>query len=175
MLAMPFPVPLHLRYCPHHCHRTDHVPLLSTTLGGSSTPAAHCTSSGASGCFCLYQGGKWPRMLTSGTAGASVNLSQQSCSVWWWASGSKQAGAPHQTNVLQGSWSNGPALGSVTVSTGTPVLIQTRNSTAATVTYLKDKSWNRCFARCLRCAASDHLRLPAIKPSGSNKSDMHRT
>lgn len=40
---------------------------------------------------------------TSGTAGASVNLSQQSPSVCSWMSGSKHpAGAPHQVNVLHG-------------------------------------------------------------------------
>jgi hypothetical protein len=93
----------------HQCHRTDHVPFVSVTVEGKRTPADHCTSSGALGCRLRYQSGKTPRILTSGIAGASVNFSQQSCRVWWWASGSKQTSAPHQANVLQGSRSNGPA------------------------------------------------------------------
>jgi len=39
---------------------------------------------------------------TSGAMGASENLSQQSCSVWLWMSGSKHVRSPHQVNVLQG-------------------------------------------------------------------------
>jgi len=49
------------------------------------------------------------RKRTSGLAGASVHLSQQSPRVWLWASGSKQVASPHQLNALQGSAWNGPS------------------------------------------------------------------
>ena len=65
----------------HQCHRTDHDPFVSATPCGRSTPAIHCTSNGAFGCFFRYQSGNLPRIFTSGLAGASVNFSQQSCSV----------------------------------------------------------------------------------------------
>jgi hypothetical protein len=47
---------------------------------------------------------------TSGRAGASVHLSQQSPRVWWCASGSKHSSAPHQENALQGSALKGPSI-----------------------------------------------------------------
>ena len=71
----------HLQTFAHQCHRTDHDPFVSATPCGRSTPAIHCTSNGAFGCFCRYQSGNLPRIFTSGLAGASVNFSQQSCRV----------------------------------------------------------------------------------------------
>lgn len=47
---------------------------------------------------------------TSGLAGASLHLSQQSPLVWLWASGSKHTASPHQLKLLQGSAEKGPSI-----------------------------------------------------------------
>lgn len=67
--------------CCYQYHLTPQVPLVSCTPGGSRAPELQGTSSGAFGCRFWYSVGSLPRILISGNAGASENLSQQSCRV----------------------------------------------------------------------------------------------
>ena len=86
----------------HHSYRGDQVPFVSFTPRGSTTPACHCTFSGAVGWRSRAPALSVPRMLTSGAAGASVNLSQQSPREWLCASGSKHVSSEHKEKALQG-------------------------------------------------------------------------
>lgn len=87
------------------------MPLVSHAPLGSSTPECHCVRGGASGCRLRNASGWRPRMLTSGDAGASVNLSQQSPRLCVCASGSKHFSSVQNANALHGSEPNGPAGG----------------------------------------------------------------
>lgn len=86
-------------------------PLPSATPRGSSTAECQCVRAGAWLCRCRIPADSAPRWLTSGAAGASVNLSQQSPWLCLWASGSKHSGKAQKVTALQGSFPNGPGQG----------------------------------------------------------------